>query len=92
MEVLIDGREFVPKDETFIEVHGMQYPDIANWLTNVHYGLLSKWVKTIEEGKVPDLECKEYKDLGEFEFFIEKYLGFKFKDDGSYIVECGQNG
>lgn len=89
MKVLIDDREFVPKDETFIEVHGVQYHNVAHWLYNIQANLISKWVKTIKAGEKPDFESKEYKELKEFEYFMEKYL--RFKDDGQKIVEINND-
>lgn len=85
MKVIIDGREYVPKDETSIEVHDIQYLDVANWLYNVRAELISKWISTIKTGEKPDTKNKEKKELEEFEYFMEKYLGFK--DDGKNIVE-----
>ena len=90
MKVLIDDREFVPKDETSIEVHGVQYDNVAHWLKNLQANLISKWVRTIKAGEKPDLDSKEHKELKEFEYLMEKYLGFK--DDGHKIVECEKGG
>lgn len=83
MEVIIDGIKYVPQDRNKVTIGGIEYDNVAHWLTNIHAELLRKWVDKVKVGEpAPALD-----DIKEFEHFVEKYLGFVAPKDGRGFVE-----
>lgn len=83
MEVMIDGIKYVPQDCNKVIIGGIEYDNVAHWLTNIHAKLLRKWVNKVKVGEpAPPLD-----DVNEFECFVEKYLGFNTPKDGHGFVE-----
>lgn len=42
MEVIIDGIKYIPETDKTVEVGGIAYSNIGNWLSNIHYSLLKE--------------------------------------------------
>ena len=92
MTVIIDGKEFVPKDSVKIQVHGRNFDSVGNWLDNVHSQLISKWHKQLKVGEVPPPESyKHMQNITDFEDFVRKYLGFKYDEEAFRFIECNND-
>jgi hypothetical protein len=84
MEVIIDGVKYVPQDQNKVIIRDVEYDNVGRWLTNIHGDLLRNWVNKVKEGKpAPALD----KEIKEFEYFVEKYLGFISPKDGNGFIE-----
>lgn len=94
MEVIIDGIRYIPENQNFTRVRGIDYDNVANWLYNIHAVMVNKWFNTVKDGENPDDSpelCALWKRIHDFEDYTEKYLGFKYAhEDGHHqFVECG---
>ncbi len=81
MEVIIDGKRYIPEDENVLVVHGVKYNDIPHWLGNIKSGMLQRFSMAARRHENEDLlEVEELqaidKKICDFDFFCEKYLGF----------------
>lgn len=86
MELIINGIKYVPQDYNKVTVGGIEYDNVAHWLTNIHARLLNKWFNKIKDGE----PAPASDDITEFECFVEKYLGFIPPKDGHGFEEKGE--
>ena len=86
MEVIINGIKYIPETDKTVEVGGIAYSNIGNWLYNVRCNLTDKWVNHIKEGQ-PVNETPEERALYEkiicFDKYTKEFLGFEY-DEGNY--------
>ena len=88
MEVIINGIKYIPETDKTVEVGGIAYSNIGNWLSNIHYSLLREWMSYVKKGEGESQEAINLSDkANKFQEYTKEFLGFEFNSDKATFVE-----
>ena len=88
MEVIINGIKYIPEKDKTVEVGGIAYSNIGNWLLNIHCSLLREWMSYVKKGEGESQEAINLSErTNKFEEYTKEFLGFEFNSDKATFVE-----